>query len=207
MGPISLRCDQSVNIPRGSNGCFGCGQCQRQSGGFYRRKIVPVIRGRIRIEHYGYMHNLRRNRFQQLDPYSSERIFKSRQPAGSSSGPGKTCDETGPDRISYIRKDNGKRLSLFQKKSGRWARDSCRGVIAIGRLLSPFAYARDNNASHGPRGPGSLHPSETSAFNKIRALSSRRAGLFPFRINDSNRSRTSPFSRTTYLFTDFSRVA
>src|SRR5262249_17038589 len=32
----------------------------------------------------------------------------------------------------------------------------------------------------------SLHPlpaSETSAFNKIRAFSTRRAGLFPFRIN------------------------
>src|SRR5271170_107523 len=53
----------------------------------------------------------------------------------------------------------------------------------------------------------SLHPSETSAFNKIRAFSSRRAGLFPFRINVSNRSRSSPLSRTTYLFTDFPRAA
>src|SRR5439155_56230 len=38
----------------------------------------------------------------------------------------------------------------------------------------------------------SLHPlpaSETSAFNKIRAFSTRRAGLFPFRISVSSRSR------------------
>src|SRR6516162_10164641 len=40
----------------------------------------------------------------------------------------------------------------------------------------------------------SLHPlpaSETSAFNKIRAFSTRRAGLFPFRISVSSRSRSS----------------
>src|SRR5256886_13748769 len=46
----------------------------------------------------------------------------------------------------------------------------------------------------------SLHPlpaSETSAFNKIRAFSTRRAGLFPFRISVSSRSRSSPLSLTT----------
>src|SRR5271165_1595450 len=56
----------------------------------------------------------------------------------------------------------------------------------------------------------SLHPSpagETSAFNKMRAFKSRRAGLFPFRIKTSSRSRSSALSRTTYIFTDFSRVA
>src|SRR5271155_4526236 len=56
----------------------------------------------------------------------------------------------------------------------------------------------------------SLHPSpasETSAFNKIRAFSSRCAGLFPFRIKASNCSRAPELSRTTYLFTAFSRVA
>src|SRR6478672_6069209 len=56
----------------------------------------------------------------------------------------------------------------------------------------------------------SLHPSpagETSAFNKTRAFKSRRAGLFPFRIKPSSRSCSSALSRTTYLFTDFSRVA
>src|ERR1700733_11603577 len=56
----------------------------------------------------------------------------------------------------------------------------------------------------------SLHSSpagETSAFNKMRAFKSRRAGLFPFRIKPSSRSRSSALSRTTYLFTDFSRVA
>src|SRR5271155_6045420 len=56
----------------------------------------------------------------------------------------------------------------------------------------------------------SLHPSpasETSAFNKIRAFSSRCAGLFPFRIKASNRARSPELSRTTYLFTAFSRVA
>src|SRR5258708_9436809 len=50
----------------------------------------------------------------------------------------------------------------------------------------------------------SLHPlpaSETSAFNKIRAFSTRRAGLFPFRIRVSSRSRSSPLSLTTYFFT------
>src|SRR5580700_2001859 len=56
----------------------------------------------------------------------------------------------------------------------------------------------------------SLHPSpasEISAFNKIRAFSSRCAGLFPFRSKLSNCSRSSALSRTTYLFTDFSHVS
>src|SRR5580704_16142321 len=56
----------------------------------------------------------------------------------------------------------------------------------------------------------SLHPSpasEISAFNKMRAFSSRCAGLFPLRIKPSNCSRSSALSRTTYLFTDFSRAA
>src|SRR6266481_203117 len=56
----------------------------------------------------------------------------------------------------------------------------------------------------------SLHPlpaSETSAFNKIRALSTRRAGLFPFRISVSSRSRSSPLSLTTYFFTEISFAA
>ena len=56
----------------------------------------------------------------------------------------------------------------------------------------------------------SLHPlpaSETSAFNKIRAFSTRHAGLFPFRINVSSRSRSSPLSLTTYFFTEISFAA
>src|SRR6266571_4878355 len=56
----------------------------------------------------------------------------------------------------------------------------------------------------------SLHPSpasETSAFNKIRALSSRRAGLFPFRISVSSCWRSSPLNLTTYLFTGISFAA
>jgi hypothetical protein len=48
---------------------------------------------------------------------------------------------------------------------------------------------------------------ETSAFNKIRAFSTRRAGLFPFRINVSSRSRSSPLSLTTYFFTEISFAA
>jgi hypothetical protein len=54
----------------------------------------------------------------------------------------------------------------------------------------------------------SLHPSpasETSAsFNNIRAFSSRCAGLLPFRSSVSSRSRSSPLSPTTYLFTEIS---
>src|ERR1700688_2937939 len=56
----------------------------------------------------------------------------------------------------------------------------------------------------------SLQPSpasDTSAFNNIRALSSRWAGLFPFRISASSRSRSSPLSRTTYFFTEISFAA
>src|SRR6478672_11662577 len=56
----------------------------------------------------------------------------------------------------------------------------------------------------------SLQPSpasETSAFNKIRAFSSRCTGLFPFRISASSRSRSSPLSRTTYFFTEISSAA
>src|ERR1700730_5666529 len=56
----------------------------------------------------------------------------------------------------------------------------------------------------------SLHPSpasETSAFNKIRAFSSRCAGLFPFRISASRCSRSSPLTLTTYFFTEISRAA
>src|SRR5262249_21282433 len=52
-----------------------------------------------------------------------------------------------------------------------------------------------------------LPPSETSAFNKIRAFSPRRAGLFPFRSNVSSRSRSSPLSLTTYFFTEISFAA
>src|SRR6516164_6591301 len=48
---------------------------------------------------------------------------------------------------------------------------------------------------------------ETSAFNKIRAFSTRRAGLFPFRISVSSRSRSSPLSLTTYFFTEISFAA
>jgi hypothetical protein len=56
----------------------------------------------------------------------------------------------------------------------------------------------------------SLHPSpasETSAFNKIRAFSSRCAGLFPFRISVSSCWRSSPLSLTTYFFTEISFAA
>src|SRR6266404_5134490 len=56
----------------------------------------------------------------------------------------------------------------------------------------------------------SLQPSpasETSAFSNIRAFSSRCAGLFPFRISASSRSRSSALNRTTYLFTAFSLAA
>src|SRR4029434_5659998 len=56
----------------------------------------------------------------------------------------------------------------------------------------------------------SLHPlpaSETSAFNKIRAFSTQRAGLFPFRIRVSSCSRSSPLSLTTYFFTEISFAA
>src|SRR5271166_6184989 len=56
----------------------------------------------------------------------------------------------------------------------------------------------------------SLHPSpasETSAFNKIRAFSSRWAGLFPFLIRTSTCSRSSPLNRTTYFFTEISFAA
>src|ERR1700758_2823871 len=50
----------------------------------------------------------------------------------------------------------------------------------------------------------SLHPlpaSETSAFNKIRAFRTRRAGLFPFRISVSTRSRSALFILTIHFFT------
>src|SRR2546427_729300 len=56
----------------------------------------------------------------------------------------------------------------------------------------------------------SLHPSpafETSAFNNIRAFSSRCAGLFPFRNSASSCSRSSALNRTTYLFTEISFTA
>src|SRR6266536_1366255 len=56
----------------------------------------------------------------------------------------------------------------------------------------------------------SLQPSpasETSAFNNIRAFSSRCAGLFPFRISASSCSRSSALNRTTYLFTEISFAA
>jgi hypothetical protein len=44
-------------------------------------------------------------------------------------------------------------------------------------------------------------------FNNIRAFSSRCAGLFPFRISVSSRSRSSPPSLTTYFFTEISFAA
>src|SRR5207245_9107778 len=56
----------------------------------------------------------------------------------------------------------------------------------------------------------SLHPSppsETSALSNIRVFTSRSAGLFPFRISVSSRSRSSPLSLTTYFFTEISFAA
>jgi hypothetical protein len=54
----------------------------------------------------------------------------------------------------------------------------------------------------------SLQPySETSAFSNIRALSNRRAELFPFRISASSCPRSSALDRTTYLFTEISFAA
>ena len=66
--------------------------------------------------------------------------------------------------------------------------------------------------------PNPLPASKRSAFNKIRAFSTRRAGLFPFRISLSSRSRSSPlsltalnsgygFAVTTYFFTEISFAA
>ena len=51
----------------------------------------------------------------------------------------------------------------------------------------------------------SLHPSpasDTSAFNNMRAFSSRCAGPFPFRISIASCSRSSPLNRTIYFFTE-----
>jgi hypothetical protein len=56
----------------------------------------------------------------------------------------------------------------------------------------------------------SLQPSpasETSAFNNIRAFSSRRAGLFPFRTSVSSCWRSSLLNLTTYVFTEISFAA
>src|SRR3981189_2822297 len=56
----------------------------------------------------------------------------------------------------------------------------------------------------------SLQPSpasDASAFKNRRALSSRCAGLFPFRISASSRSRSSLLNRTTYFFTEISFAA
>jgi hypothetical protein len=56
----------------------------------------------------------------------------------------------------------------------------------------------------------SLQPSpasDTSAFNNIRAFSSRWAALLPFRITASSCSRSSTLSRTTYFFTEISFAA
>jgi hypothetical protein len=50
----------------------------------------------------------------------------------------------------------------------------------------------------------SLHASpasEASAFNRMRALVSSRAGCLPICTSASSRSRSSPLSLTTYLFT------
>jgi len=55
----------------------------------------------------------------------------------------------------------------------------------------------------------SLQPapsSEISAFNNIRAFNNRCAGLFPFRIRTSSRSRSPALNRTTYFFTEISFV-
>src|SRR6516225_1384380 len=46
--------------------------------------------------------------------------------------------------------------------------------------------------------------SEISAFKRMRALSSRRAGPFPLRISVSSCSRSSTLNRTTYFFTEIS---
>src|SRR5215475_9748165 len=53
----------------------------------------------------------------------------------------------------------------------------------------------------------SLHPgppSETSAFRRMRAFRSRRAGALPLRTSACSCSRSSALSRTTYFFTAMS---
>jgi hypothetical protein len=56
----------------------------------------------------------------------------------------------------------------------------------------------------------SLHPgpaSEASAFNRMRAFNSRRAGPFPLRISASSCWRSSLLNLTTYFFTEISLAA
>ena len=56
----------------------------------------------------------------------------------------------------------------------------------------------------------SLHASpasETSAFKRIRAFSTRRTGPLPLRISASSCWRSSAFNLTTYFFTEISLAA
>jgi hypothetical protein len=56
----------------------------------------------------------------------------------------------------------------------------------------------------------SLQPSpasETSAFNRMRAFTSRAAELLPLWIIASSLRRSSALSRTTYRFTEAARAA
>src|SRR6516162_10845564 len=77
--------------------------------------------------------------------------------------------------------------------------------------LPPIACARGRPWKHlvskATMILSSLQPSlasETSAFNRMRALSSRRAGPLPLRISVSSCSRSSTLNRTTYFFTEIS---
>ena len=85
-----------------------------------------------------------------------------------------------------------------------------------GFLLALFHQLLAHPVDHGwagiqglddPAITPTLTGSETSAFNNIRAFSSRRAGLFPFRTSVSSCWRSSLLSLTTYVFTEISFAA
>src|SRR5262245_15961524 len=122
--------------------------------------------------------------------------------------------------LASIALQHGVPLDVIRRELMRDSRGNATGplrvaldLIAGGRRerprdSSPTSAPRLNKSSISRR--GSLFQrstSETSAFNRMRAFNSRRAGPFPLRISVSSCWRSSPLNLTTYFFTEISFLA
>jgi hypothetical protein len=119
--------------------------------------------------------------------------------------------------LGGLEQSQGNQFGLFLAVKNPGNRRRCSLLAAQHRLEAFLRQLLPHPVNHGNAGVQSLdNPTiapaftgfrHTSAFNNIRAFSIRCAGLFPVRTSASNCSRSSPLSRTAYLFTEISFVA
>src|SRR6266436_10155521 len=78
--------------------------------------------------------------------------------------------------------ETGRASRFHRDRHARFGNELLRGFVEAMGLESVFLSARPIVLSLARSTMPSSTTSDTSAFNKIRAFSSRRAGLFPFQI-------------------------